>query len=225
MEIFSIAEVGINHLGSYEKALRMIHLASKAGARAVKFQKYNPLKVLGKGHPSLNDAHQLTWVELKDLSSEAHRLSLLFGISIFDINDIAIATPLVDFHKVASRMNRATEFIAKIEACKLPVYMSIQPETTDQRIPERFKLMWCIREYPSTEKEVLSYPYSEHFGLSSHCPDWRATLEAVKRGARVIENHVKENDKDLGCDMSSSLNFNDYETLLSEIKKLEIIRR
>src|SRR5437879_4274741 len=88
MQVFSICEVGVNHLGSYDKALRMIRKAKDVGASAVKFQKYNPIKVLGKNHPALNDAHQLSWEELTRLSNEAHRLALLFGVSVFNVNDI-----------------------------------------------------------------------------------------------------------------------------------------
>ena len=219
MEVFSICEIGVNHLGSYEKALRMVKLAKQAGASAVKFQKYNPIKVLGKGHPALNDAHQLSWEELHRLSDASRHLGMQFGVSVFAVNDIPIATSIGDFHKVASRMNTNSEFIARIEATKLPVYMSIQPEL-GIRIPERFKLMWCIREYPSTKNDVLSYPYNDQFGLSSHCPDPSATLDAVKRGARVIENHVKESDKDMGCDMESSLTFTQYELLLKAVEAL-----
>lgn len=218
IKVFCICEIGVNHLGHLDKALRMVHKAKEVGATAVKFQKYNPLKVLGKDHPALNDAHQLTWSELKELSIESHRIGLQFGISVFDINDIPIVTPLVDFQKIASRMNRNTEFIAKIEATKLPVYMSIQPDTVDQRIPDRFKLLWCVREYPTLKAEILKYPYN-FIGLSSHCPDWTATLEAVKLGALVIENHVKEDDNDMGCDIASSLNFKDYEKLLQCLSK------
>ena len=37
-----VAEVGVNHEGSPEKALELIGLAADAGADAVKFQTYTP---------------------------------------------------------------------------------------------------------------------------------------------------------------------------------------
>ncbi|WP_207548533.1 N-acetylneuraminate synthase family protein, partial [Mycobacteroides chelonae] len=58
------------------------------------------------------------------------------------------------------------------------------------------------------------------FGISSHCPDYTATLEAVKKGARVIENHVKESKDDVGCDMESSLTFEEYKILLESINAI-----
>lgn len=217
MKVFSICEIGVNHLSQYDKAVRMVKLAKEAGANAVKFQKYAPLKLLGKNSPYLNDAHQLSWKELTDLSTLAHSIGLQFGCSVFSVNDIPIVDRIVDFHKIATRMNRNQEFIAKIEATKKPVYMSVQP-TVDMHIPDRFKLMWCVPEYPTPKSEVLKYPYSSKFGLSSHCPDWTATYEAVKHGATVIENHVKESEHDLGCDMASSLTLKDYRTLLKALE-------
>ena len=209
-----IAEIGVNHLGSFDKARRMIIKAKSCGATAVKFQKYNPVKVLGKNFPYLNDAHQLSWKELTDLSDIAHKLGLKFGCSVFDVHDIPIVDRISDFHKVASRMNTNQEFIAKIDNCKKLTYMSIQPDL-GVRIPERFKLLWCIREYPTSKEQVLQYPYSKHFGLSSHCPDWSASLVAIQQGATVIENHVKESNLESGCDMASSLTFDDYYLLIS----------
>jgi sialic acid synthase SpsE len=219
MKTFFIAEIGVNHFGSYEKALRMIGQAKVCGAQAVKFQKYDPIRVLGKDSPHLKDAHQLSWKELTDLSKEAHNLGLQFGCSVFNPQDVAITDRISDYHKIATRMNRNAEFIAVIERCKKPTYMSVQPEL-GIRIPERFRLLWCIAgKYPSTKEEVLKYPYL-NVGLSSHCPDWTSSLEAIKRGAKWVENHVCESKDEIGCDISSSLDFSDYEKLINNASTL-----
>ena len=42
MSIFIIAEIGINHNGYYNLAKKMILESKKAGADAVKFQIFNP---------------------------------------------------------------------------------------------------------------------------------------------------------------------------------------
>ena len=39
---FIIAEIGNNHNGSFERAIKMIDLASEMNADCVKFQTYNP---------------------------------------------------------------------------------------------------------------------------------------------------------------------------------------
>lgn len=208
-----IAEIGVNHLGSFDKAKRMIQKSKECGATAVKFQKYNPIKVLGKNSPYLNDAHQLSWKELTDLSDYAHKLKLNFGCSVFNVNDVPIVDRISDFHKVASRMNHNQEFISQIDKCKKLTYISIQPDLSI-RIPDRFKLLWCITKYPTFKEEIFKYPYNNQFGLSSHCPDWEASLYAVQKGAKVLENHVKEFEDEKGCDMSSSLSFEHYKLLI-----------
>ena len=37
-KVLIIAEAGLNHNGSIEKAIKMIHVAKEAGADAIKFQ-------------------------------------------------------------------------------------------------------------------------------------------------------------------------------------------
>ena len=41
-KMFIIAEIGVNHNGSYDQAIDLIHIAHDAGADAVKFQCFNP---------------------------------------------------------------------------------------------------------------------------------------------------------------------------------------
>ena len=45
---FIIAEIGINHEGSFNKAKKLIHEAKKAGADAVKFQVFKPFTLATK---------------------------------------------------------------------------------------------------------------------------------------------------------------------------------
>lgn len=214
-----ICEIGVNHFGGFERACTMIQKAAECGADAVKFQKYNPVKVLGPNHPALNDAYQLSWKELTELSMYAHQLRLQFGCSVFDVNGIPIVDKISDFHKIASRMNQNQEFIARIDKCKKPTYISIQPDTTSQRIPDRFQLLWCIPEYPSLKSEILKYPY-QGYGLSSHCPDITATLEAIRLGARVVEHHVCFSREEKGCDISSSITFDELRQLRESVYRL-----
>ena len=48
MKVFIIAEVGINHNGSINLAKKLINVASKAGADAVKFQTFKTENVVVK---------------------------------------------------------------------------------------------------------------------------------------------------------------------------------
>ena len=46
--VYLIAEAGINHNGDFNKAVKMISLAKKAGADCIKFQAFSLKKLLTK---------------------------------------------------------------------------------------------------------------------------------------------------------------------------------
>ena len=52
---FIIAEIGNNHEGSFNNAKKMLKLAKKAGADAVKFQTYKAEKLASKNSPAYWD--------------------------------------------------------------------------------------------------------------------------------------------------------------------------
>ena len=49
-KIFTIAEIGVNHNGKLDTALKSIDAAAKAGASAVKFQTFNANEFMSKGN-------------------------------------------------------------------------------------------------------------------------------------------------------------------------------
>lgn len=214
-----IAELGINHHGKMEKAFRMIGKSIDAGATYVKGQFYAPVKVLGKEHPDLDYAKEcyFTRGQHETLAKYADARGGKYFVSVFDCKDVRWAGQF-GVMKVASRMNQNQEFLAKVNGLHLPTYMSVQPEiTVNKRYSKRFSMLWCVREYPTAKETILQYPYNG-FGLSSHCPDWTASLEAYKLGARVFENHLCEAKDEKGCDIGSSLDFAEYAALIKACK-------
>ena len=51
-KIYIIAEAGINHNGSLTKAFKLIDIAKKSGADAVKFQLFDKNEQISKNAPS-----------------------------------------------------------------------------------------------------------------------------------------------------------------------------
>jgi sialic acid synthase SpsE len=212
MKPLFIAEIGINHHGDFEKALRMIDKAKKAGAHVAKFQHYDAVKVLGADHPALEYASncQFSKLQHEKLKDHCDQRGIEYLVSVFDVADIAWANGLCQGHKIASRMNHNRDFIKAIQATHKPVLMSIQkPE--ERRDYANFSFMWCVRDYPCAKAKALDFVFNERYGLSSHCPDWTVIPDAYKLGARVFENHVVESLEEDGCDVASSLSFEDYE--------------
>lgn len=224
MKSLFIAEIGVNHHGDYDKALRMIDRSAQAGAHIVKFQYYNPDRVLGRQHPSYEYAKQcqFTKTQHESLKKYCDWLGIEYCVSVFTPEDVTWAASLCNRMKVASRMNKNQEFLAKIDGTKLPVIMSIQPDTAMRReYSDRFYFMWCSRLYPSTKEQVIQFPFSYKYGLSSHCPDYTATIDAFKLGARIFENHVCESMNEQGCDIPASIRIDDFKKMVEEIRYLE----
>lgn len=210
-----IAELGINAHGNPEKMLRMILKAVNSGATLIKGQYYDPVKVLGRRHPEFAYATQCQFSQPQHetFAKYAESIGGKYFVSVFNIADVQWASQF-GFMKVATRMNKRQDFIRAVEKTKLPVFMSVQPELcVKKEYSKRFNLLWCVAKYPTPKEEVLSYPY-HGFGLSSHCPDPSASLEAWQKGARVLENHLCESKGELGCDIPASIDFEDYKALI-----------
>lgn len=213
-----LCEIGINHHGSIDKALRMIDKAKECGADYAKFQFYQPSEVLGTKHPAFAYANQCYFSRYQHEALKQHcdDIGIKYLVSVFNTRDVEWAAGLCKAMKVATRMNKRQDFLRAVERTKLPVFMSVQPELTIRKeYSARFNLLWCVPEYPTLKQKVMSFPYNG-FGLSSHCPDPAASFEAYKLGCRVFENHLVEAKDELGCDVSSSITFDEYKVLIKQ---------
>lgn len=117
-DCFVIAEVGHNHQGSVEKAMKIFDEAKHAGANAVKLQKRNNKELyteemynssytsdssFGLTYGAHREALEFGWEEYVELQQYAKELGLHFFATAFDFSSVDFLEKLnVPYYKIAS---------------------------------------------------------------------------------------------------------------------------
>ena len=211
-KIFLIAEIGNNHEGNFNLAKKLIKLAKKNGADAVKFQYIDPRGLI---HPKNNEKriNQLNKFclninEIKKLKKYSGELKIIFLCSIFDFKNIKIFTKYMPAIKIPSGDNNNIKIIKDLLSLKKPMLFStgmtniillkkILQDISKNKFfnKDNFCLMHCISSYPLLDTDVnmnaifslkkLGY----EIGYSDHAIGIDACLVAASMGARIIEKH------------------------------------
>ena len=136
---YIIAEIGVNHECSLERAFELIELAKEGGANAAKFQTYKADKIASEESPSYWDLamepttsqHQLfkkfdKFGEQEYLACYEHckKVGIQFLSTPFDDEAIDFVDKLVPFHKVASADICNVAFLRKIARTGKPIILS-----------------------------------------------------------------------------------------------------
>lgn len=230
-QVSIVAELGINHNGSFEEASKLISAAAEAKVCAVKFQYRTISRAFVAGTNEIGDEilraeireSSLSVQEICSLASDAKRRGLLVGISFFcieDLEDFDRLTDTFDFFKVPSAEFLNDELIDGLLRLGNPVLLSTGGHTEEQIRQQIQRLdsspdwvpMHCVSNYPVTPHNS-QIRYVNHLadllagravGFSSHEQDWEWTLLALAQGASVIERHITLDRDQPGLDHSSS---------------------
>lgn len=236
-KVFIISECGINANGYNSIAKEQIRQSKFAGADAVKFQVYNPIELLGKDSPYLQDAVRgmFSHGRYAQLREYAYKRGIIWFASPFSVEAVDFLDGLnVEIFKVASRSVSDLKLLKSIAEKGKPVIMSVGMSNYEE-IDNALKvlsglnvtLLYCVCKYPSNKEDFdlneiirLKERFKLPVGFSSHCPDISVALEAVKLGATVIEQHTTVSRNLPGCDQSSSITYPELRTLVEETRKL-----
>nr|WP_303183125.1 N-acetylneuraminate synthase [Lachnoclostridium phocaeense] len=183
--VIIIAEAGVNHNGNFELAKKMVDAAKEAGADYVKFQTFNPKKLVskyaekaeyqkkttGSDETQLQMLQKLTLTEDNFLSLRDYCMEVGIGFisTPFDLDSIVfLETFDMDFWKVPSGEVTNLPYLEAIARTKRKVVMStgmcdineIQDaiEVLEKNGTTDITLLHCNTQYPT--------PY-EHVNLSA----------------------------------------------------------
>ena len=219
MSTFIIAEAGSNHNGNLKQAFKLISIAARAGADAVKFQTYSSETLYSQTTPDFagytNINALIKSIELprdwqKDLKSYADSLDIEFMSTPFDEKAIEELYNLgVNRFKIAGFESSDPRFVRCVARTKLPLIISAGIGTSLEAISNIIEwikiensepditILHCNNAYPTPFSDInlsqislIKQTYSDiKVGLSDHTEGILVPPLAVAKGASCIEKH------------------------------------
>ena len=176
---FIIAEIGNNHNGSIDTAIKLIKAAKESGADAVKFQVKNIEKSFSK---ELLDSHyvnensfgktyrehkmalEFSEEQLKQLYDYATKLDIVCFSTPFDIDSVEVLERIGNpIYKISSFHVTDLDLIEHVCKTKKPILMSTGMSTIEEinkavglirKYTEDFVLLHCVSCYPTEDEDV-----------------------------------------------------------------------
>lgn len=248
-QLIIIAEVGSVHDGSFGNAIKLIDLAKKVGANAVKFQLHisefetiknapNPNYFTGEDRYSYFNRTSFSIDQWKKLRSYAKKKKILFGVSPFSEEALEILLQInIDFIKIASgEVTNSPLIIKSLKSGKtvlISTGMSDKKELITQlkkvniyNFKENVCVMQCTSEYPCPLKNVglefISFIKDKlklNVGFSDHTLGYSASIGAIYYGANIFEKHLTFSKNMYGSDAKNSMEPNEFKEYVDLLKE------
>ncbi len=247
---YIIAEIGVNHNGLLDLALKLIDVAADAGADAVKFQKRNLDNLYAKKYLDNANAgektlrYMLPILQQVELPEHAyHRIlehcrarNITFMCSAFDAESADFLETLgVPAYKVASADMTNLPLLDHLAQKNKPMILSTgmsrmeEVECTVDFLKERqveFALLHCNSTYPAAFEDInLRFMHQlRRFGVpvgySGHERGIAVSTVASALGASIIERHVTLDRTMDGPDHASSLEPQGFSKMVRDIRQV-----
>src|SRR5262249_31632727 len=248
--IYVIAEAGLNHGGSKERALALVRAAKWSGADAVKFQTFRADRLASKrpaklGHtkdqPNLQELVrklELPFDTFRALHKEAKRIGIEFLSTPFDEDSADFLDELgVSAFKIASGDITHRPLIEHVSRKGKPILLSTGMSTAEEiehaidwmhtQSNEQVVLLHCVSSYPAKADELnlksvqfLRDRFGVPVGFSDHSVGTLGSIVATSLGAQVIERHFMIETRGEAPDHAVSM---DARALKGHIEELRTI--
>ncbi|QDU70696.1 N-acetylneuraminate synthase family protein [Mucisphaera calidilacus] len=233
--VWVIAEIGVNHDGSVDRAAELIRAARDAGCDAVKFQHFSPERLLSaeselaayqqgtaESAEDLLESLTLNLKQLAELRAAARETDIRFGVTPFSLEDVdEVATLEPDFIKIASPdvvnlplidatlgLHRMT--LVSTGASELHEIQKAADRLAKHDAPAA--LLHCVSAYPAEPRDaslagirLLRDATNLTTGYSDHTTDVHTGGLAVAAGACLLEKHFTHDTDAPGPDHAASL--------------------
>jgi len=246
---YVVAEIGINHNGSVEKAKQLIDAAVAAGCDAVKFQKrtvevvYTPdelsqsrISPFGDTNGDLKRGLEFGKSEYREIDAYCREKDIPWCASCWDEGSLefieAFGPPC---YKIPSASLTDGALLRHYAGTGRPLILSTgmsSLEEIDRAVEilgtERLVLLHCTSTYPSRLEELnlkviptLKERYRVPVGYSGHEVGLATTVAAVVTGACMVERHITLDRSMWGSDQAASVEPQGFSRMVRDIRAVE----
>ena len=217
--LFVIAEIGLNHGGSVERALEMVDAAATARVSAIKLQTLYADRLVAESCPApahVSASSLREFFSRFELDVDAHRAVIerarSHGLAVvstpFSEDAVVMLQALeIDAFKIASGDLTYDKLIATAARTRLPLIMSTGMSTVEEAahalaVARRsgatdVAMLHCVSAYPTPPHAenlramlTLAAALQVPIGLSDHGRGLPSAIAAVALGACVYERHL-----------------------------------
>jgi N,N'-diacetyllegionaminate synthase len=249
-----IAEIGVNHDGSAERALELVEIAARCGADAVKLQIFTAAQLMhsasefaGYQAKSVSDAdpaamlrrYELPLADLRRIVGAIRKNGMLAIATPFSLSDVDVVAELdLPAIKIASPDVVNRPLLEKGARLGRPLIVSTGAATMEEIATSvgwlrgaRVALLHCVSSYPTpTEQANLCWiaELAERFGVvvgySDHTTEIISGALAVAAGASIIEKHLTFDRTAVGPDHEASADPEQFAEYVRLIRLAESLR-
>lgn len=246
---YIMMDVGANHNGNLETAIKLISTVAKMGADAIKFQTYTADKLYSKKTPKFSQdsiepyemikkcQHPREWLPI--LKETADKNDIDFISSPFDYEAVDLLGEIdVPFYKIASPEIVDLELIDYIAKKQKPIVLSTGMAVLSEikeavnvilkNNNQKIILLHCKVIYPTPVDavnlkaiETLKNTFKYVVGFSDHTLGIHISLAAVSIGAKVIEKHFTLDRNQEGPDHKFAIEPSELKDLVIKIREIE----
>ena len=251
MNIFLIAEIGINHNGDLKTAKQLIDLACRAGFDAVKFQKRDINLVYSK---EVLDAPrespwgttqreqklglELSYDDYAEIDKYCNQNDIEWFASAWDLESQKFLNQFnCKYNKIASAMIVFPELLMAVAKEKKHTFISTgmcHYTDIDKAVKIfkdhecSFELMHTNSTYPSNPEDInlrciktLQERYKCNVGYSGHESGVAISIASIGLGISSIERHITLDRTMYGSDQAASLEPSGIMSLVQSVRKAE----
>jgi sialic acid synthase SpsE len=232
--VYIIAELGVNHDGSVDRALELVDAAASAGADAIKLQLFEAdrlmskaaklaayQKAAGESDPvAMLKRLELTIDQMAPIVARAHAKNIHAIVTVFSVELVDEAERLPwDAYKTASPDIVHKPLLERLMQTGKPLIVSTGASTIEEVTQavkwlaptrERLAFLQCVSSYPARDAayggiQAIKEMFHGPVGYSDHVANQNSGGSAVIAGACILEKHLTYNRRAQGPDHAASL--------------------